>query len=213
MNFVKYSYCSRFYSRFLKEIFISKYTERTENNLNKVYNIFQIFGGDDEHWKIMRGSHNQPPDLIKTFNPQPTTLNTDLTFCPVRSRPDNLLDKITLYLSIYIPTILGPFITFIIGVVCLPFSSGWRSRGISPCSVLLLPGLILIHLSNYYINLVFADTHQNEFHYILVKYGLGFSFIILSPLLIIATQEQIRIGVKKTFKSTVLFAVQNKEKN
>ena len=152
----------------------------------------------------MRGSHNQPPDLIKTFNPQPTTLNTDLTFCPVRSKPDNLLDRITLYLSIYIPTILGPFITFIIGVVCLPFSSGWRSRGISPCSVLLLPGLILLHLSNYYINLVFADTQQNEFHYILVKYGLGFSFIILSPLLIIATQEQIRIGVKNTFQGRVL---------
>ena len=114
------------------------------------------------------------------------------------------MDRITLYLSIYIPTILGPFITFIIGVVCLPFSSGWRSRGISPCSVLLLPGLILLHLSNYYINLVFADTQQNEFHYILVKYGLGFSFIILSPLLIIATQEQIRIGVKNTFQGRVL---------
>ena len=140
-------------------------------------------------------------------------VSSDVSFCPIISKADNLLDKITLYLSIYIPTILGPFITFIIGVVCLPFSSGWRSRGISPCSLLLLPGLILIHLSNYYINLVLADTHQNEFHYILVKYGLGFSFIILSPILIIATQKEIRIGVKKTFKSSVLFAVQNKEKN
>ena len=179
---------------------------RTEN---KVSNIFQIFGGDDEPWKIRRGSHNQSPDLIKTFNPQSTTLNTDLTFCPVRSKPDNLLDKITVYLSIYIPTILGPFITFIIGLVCLPFSSGWRSRGISPCSLLLLPGLILIHLSNYYINLVLADTHQNEFHYILVKYGLGFSFIILSPILIIATQKEIRIGVKKTFNGKVLCNINN----
>ena len=171
-----------------------------------------MFGGDDDHWKIRR--NNQKPDLIQTFNPQSTnTLNTDLTFCPVRSKPENLLDKITLYLSIYIPTILGPIVTFIIGVVCLPFSSRCRSLGISPCSLLLLPGLILIHLSNYYINLVLADTQENEFHYILVKYGLGFSFIILSPLLIIATREEIRIGVKKTFKSSVLFAVQNKDDN
>ena len=137
-------------------------------------------------------------------------VSSDISFCPIISEADNLLDKITVYLSIYIPTILGPFITFVIGVVCLPFSSGWRSRGISPCSLLLLPGLILIHLSNYYINLVLAHTHQNEFHYILVKYGLGFSFIILSPLLVIATQKDIRIGVKKTFKSSVLFAVQKK---
>ena len=151
--------------------------------------------------------------MIKTFTPQTSSLNTDLTFCPVRSKPENLLDQITLYLSIYIPTILGPFTTFIIGLVCLPFSTRCRSRGISPCSLLLLPGLVLIHISNYYINLVFADTHKNEFHYILVKYGLGFSFIILSPLLIMATQEEIRVGVKKTFKASVLFAVQTKEDN
>ena len=130
--------------------------------------------------------------------------SSDISFCPIISKSDNLLDKITLYLSVYIPTILGPLITFIIGVVCLPFSSGWRSRGISPCSLILLPGLILIHLSNYYINLVFADTQQNEFHYILVKYGLGFSFIILSPLLILCCNSEIRIGVKKTFHGRVL---------
>ena len=171
-----------------------------------------MFGGDEESWKFTKGSRNQKADLVRSFKPQ-STLNTDLTFCPVRSRPDNLLDQITLYLSVYIPTVLGPVTTFIIGVVCLPFSSGCRSRGLSPCSLLLLPGLVTIHISNYYINLVLADTHENEFHYILVKYGLGFSFIILSPLLIIATQEEIRDGVKKTFKSSVLFAVQNKVDN
>ena len=172
-----------------------------------------MFGGEDESWKIRKGSHHQKADLIKTFNPQSTSLNTDLTFCPVRSKPENLLDQITLYLSIYIPTLLGPITTFIIGLLCLPFSSRCRSRGISPCSLLLLPGLVLIHISNYYINLVFADTHKNEFHYILVKYGLGFSFIILSPLLIMATQAEIRIGVKKTFKRSVLFSVEIKEDN
>ena len=149
----------------------------------------------------------------RNFKNPTETDKTDVSFCPIISSPDNLLDRITLYLSIYIPTILGPFTTFIIGLVCLPFSSRCRSGGISLCSLLLLPGLVLIHISNYYINLVFADTHKNEFHYILVKYGLGFSFIILSPLLIMATQEDIRAGVKRTFKSSVLFAVQTKEDN
>ena len=168
-----------------------------------------MFGGDEESWKFTKASRNQKADLVRSFKPQ-STLNTDLTFCPVRSRPDNLLDQITLYLSVYIPTVLGPVTTFIIGVVCLPFSSGCRSRGLSPCSLLLLPGLVTIHISNYYINLVLADTHENEFHYILVKYGLGFSFIILSPLLIIATQEEIRDGVKTTFHGRVLCKIETK---
>ena len=72
---------------------------------------------------------------------------------------------------------------------------------------MLLPGLIFLHISNYYINLFFAKTQENDFYFILIKYGLGFSFIIFSPLLIIATQEDIRLGVKKTFKSSVLCTV------
>ena len=48
---------------------------------------------------------------------------------------------------------------------------------------------------------------DDDFHFILIKYGFGFSFIILSPILIIATQKEIRLGVKKTFKGTVLCTV------
>ena len=72
-------------------------------------------------------------------------------------------------------------------------------------------GLIFLHISNYYINLFLAETQEDDFHFILIKYGLGFSFIILSPLLIIATQEDIRTGVKKTFKSSTLCAVKQQD--
>lgn len=144
---------------------------------------------------------------VKT-DPEPR-LNTDLTFCPVRSAPGDLLDKITIYLSIYIPTILGPILTFLLCIISLPFTSRCvpLSSSSSCCSSLLLPCLIILHLSNYYINLFLAETQDNDFYFILIKYGLGFSFIILSPLLIIITQEDIRHGVKKTFKSSVLCAL------
>ena len=72
---------------------------------------------------------------------------------------------------------------------------------------MLIPCLTVLHLSNYYINLFLAERQDDDFHFILVKYGLGFSFIILCPLLTIATQEEIRIGVKKTFKGTVLCTI------
>ena len=75
-----------------------------------------------------------------------------------------------------------------------------------------MPCLIFLHISNYYISLFLSDFQDNDFHFLLVKYGLGFSFIILSPLLIIATQDDIRFGVKKTFKGTVMCKVkENRE--
>ena len=131
-------------------------------------------------------------------------LNTDLTFCPVRAAPGDTLDKVTIYLSIYIPVLLGPILTLALCIISLPFSSHCLPSSSSCCSAMLLPALILLHVSNYYINLFLADTQHNDFYYILIKYGLGFSFIIISPLLIIITQEDIRLGVKKTFRSTVI---------
>ena len=143
----------------------------------------------------------------------PTGLQSDLSFCPVRSAPGDVLDRITIYLSIYIPTILGPLLTLLLCVVSLPFAQ-CRQSSSSPSSCwssALLPCLIFLHISNYYINLFLADSQESDFHFLLVKYGLGFSFIILSPLLIIATQDDIRVGVKKTFKGTVMCKI--KENN
>ena len=130
----------------------------------------------------------------------------------LRSPPGDLFEKITVYLSIYIPTILGPVLTVILCIISLPFSCKPSiSSSASCCSFLIIPILVLLHLSNYYINLFLSQTQENNFHFILIKYGLGFSFIILSPLLIIATQEDIRAGVKKTFKSSTLCAVKQQD--
>ena len=145
----------------------------------------------------------------------PSSLNlfkSDMSFCPMRATPGDVLDSVTIYLSIYIPTILGPLLTLILCVVSLPFAQ-CRQNSSSCWSTILLPCLIFLHISNYYISLFLADSQDNDFHFLLVKYGMGFSFIILSPLLIIATQDDIRFGVKKTFKSSVLCSVSAPDKH
>ena len=147
----------------------------------------------------------------KTPPSHSSLLKSDLSFCPVRAAPGDLLDRITIYLSIYIPTILGPLLTLLLCVLSLPLAK-CRQNSSSCWSSFLLPCLIFLHISNYYINLFLADSQDNDFHFLLVKYGLGFSFIILSPLLIIATQDDIRVGVKKTFKSSVLCSVSSADK-
>ena len=145
----------------------------------------------------------------RTLEPDPSMagLQSDLSFCTVRAAPGDTLDTVTIYLSLYIPTVLGPVLTLLLCLLSLPFSSSCLPASSSCCSSLLLPCLILLHISNYYINLFLADTQHSDFHFLLVKYGAGFSFIILSPLLIIAAENDIRLGVKKTLKSSVLCAM------
>ena len=140
-------------------------------------------------------------------------MSSDISFCVIRSP----LETITIYLSIYIPTILGPLLTLLLCVLSLPLAKcrqpvSTNSSSSSCWSSFLLPCLIFLHISNYYINLFLAASQENDFHFLLVKYGLGFSFIILSPLLIIATQDDIRVGVKKTFKGTVMCQVKENKK-
>ena len=136
----------------------------------------------------------------------------DISYCTIRAS-EGVFDKITIYLSIYIPVLLGPILTLLLCIISLPFSSHCLPSSSSCCSAILLPSLIILHVSNYYINLFLADTQHNDFYYILIKYGLGFSFIIISPILIIITQEDIRLGVKKTFKGKVLCKVEAAEKS
>ena len=138
-------------------------------------------------------------------------LKSDLSFCTVRAAPGDTLDTVTIYLSLYLPTVLGPVLTLLLCLLSLPFPSSCLPASSSCCSSLLLPCLILLHISNYYINLFLADTQHTDFHFLLVKYGAGFSFIILSPLLIIAAENDIRLGVKKTFNGSKLCKIQDQK--
>jgi hypothetical protein len=159
-----------------------------------------MFGEAEPH--ISKATTN----VTESFSLQ-TRGNSDLVFCPVRSQPGDTLDNITMYLSIYIPTFLGPVISIFIFIISLPFSHICSDNKVSCCSCFLLPSLVIVHLATYYTHLLLSDRlHLEEFHFIVVKYGVGFSFIIIVPFLVIASRPDIRLGVRKTFKSSVLCA-------
>ena len=133
--------------------------------------------------------------------------NSDMVYCPVRSQPGDTLDNITMYLSIYIPTFFGPVISFSIFIISLPFSRVCSEPGSSFCSSLLIPSLVIVHLVTYYTHLLLSERlHLEEFNFHVVKYGIGFSHILIVPFLVITTRPDIRLGVRKTFKSSVLCA-------
>ena len=131
--------------------------------------------------------------------------NSDMVYCPVRSKPGDNLDNLTMYLSIYIPTFLGPVTSLVIFIVSFPFSGMCSDKGSSCCSFLLIPGLVIIHLTTYYTHLLLSEKlHLEEFNFLVVKYCVGFSHIMLVPSLVIVTRPDIRLGVRKTFNSSVL---------
>ena len=63
--------------------------------------------------------------------------------------------------------------------------------------------------TRYATHLLLAErAHFSEFHYLVVKYGLGQSFIILVPFAVIACKSDLRKGMVTTFSSAVLCPVQ-----
>ena len=134
-----------------------------------------------------------------------TGRNSDVVFCPIRPLPDDTLENITLYLSVYIPTVVGPLFSTVVLLFSLPFLRGCDRCMRNFCSKVLLPGLVLLHLGAYCTHLILVEKLPlEEFYFLVVKYCGGFAHIILVPLLVIATQKDIRNGVRKTFKSTVI---------
>ena len=160
----------------------------------------QMFGEGEPHI-------SKPPPNTTDSSGLPPGRNSDMVYCPVRSQPDDTLDNITMYLSIYIPTFLGPVISIFIFIISLPFSRVCSERGVSCCSFFLLPSLVIVHLATYYTHLLLSERlHLEEFNFLVVKYGIGFSHILIVPFLVITTRPDIRLGVRKTFKSSVLCA-------
>ena len=93
-------------------------------------------------------------------------------------------------------------------VLTLPCTFAARTK-MNCGSCLLLPLLILLHLTTYATHLLLAEraAHLSEFNYLVIKYGLGQSFIIFVPFTMIACKSDLRDGVVTTFSSAVLCPV------
>ena len=95
-------------------------------------------------------------------------------------------------------------------MLTLPCTFASRSR-LTCGSCLLLPLLVALHLATYATHLLLAERADlSEFNYLVVKYGLGQSFIILVPFAMIACKVDLREGVVTTFSSSVLCPVQKR---
>ena len=64
-----------------------------------------------------------PPRRTLELDPSMAGLKSDLSFCTVRAAPGDTLDTVTIYLSLYLPTVLGPVLTLLLCLLSLPFSS------------------------------------------------------------------------------------------
>ena len=96
-------------------------------------------------------------------------------------------------------------------MLTLPCTFASRAR-LTCGSCLLLPLLVLLHLATYATHLLLAEraAHLSEFNYLVVKYGLGQSFIIFVPFAVIACKPDLRQGMVTTFSSSVLCPVQKR---
>jgi len=96
-------------------------------------------------------------------------------------------------------------------VLTLPCTFASRAR-LTCGSCLLLPLLVLLHLATYATHLLLAEraAHLSEFNYLVVKYGIGQSFIIFVPFTVIACKPDLREGMVTTFSSAVLCPVQKR---
>lgn len=133
------------------------------------------------------------------------TMPIGQVYCPVRAQPGDTLDTATFWLSTVLPTALGPVLSLALFLVTLPCT--WSRRDLRPScpGCLLLPALILLHLASYVTHFLLAERLQlEEFHYLVVKYGLGQSFTILIPFAILGCCPELRRGVRTTFSSAVL---------
>ena len=160
---------------------------------------FQMFG---------RESSEKAVTLPRTI--QSTSLksgrNSDVVYCPIRTKPDDILNSVAVYFSIYLPTLLGPVITFMIFIVTFSFVRKCPAWKVSSSSNLLLPLLIIVHLTTYSTHLLISEILQlKEFSFLLVKYCAGFAHIILVPIIAIITKKDIREGVIYTFRGQLIW--------
>ncbi len=74
----------------------------------------------------------------------------------------------------------------------------------------ILLSLTLIFCLTYPVHLYVAEVHlvnevgEDSFRFLMAKYGAGFLFVVLVPMAVLATEAEIRRGVKSVFGSAVV---------
>ena len=117
---------------------------------------------------------------------------------------DDILDYISIVITLICPLLLGPAILMCLTPfhLCTHTESPWDRP-----SPTFLVGIICSFVSTYILHLVVSEIFvEDSFMILLVKNTFGFLFLIIIPLLILATHDDIRKGVSRVFASSAMFA-------
>ena len=75
--------------------------------------MWKVFDNNLRFWQVFNDNSDETRDNVSSSTSNPTP--SDVSFCDIRSPPGDIFETISIYLSIYIPTIFGPILTFVIG--------------------------------------------------------------------------------------------------
>ena len=162
--------------------------------------MFQVFGDEI----VLDLADSDPDPLLSSLSTPEvgTARKPDLTYCHIRSSPSfGLLDYVTLFYSLFLPLSAGPA-----PVLLLCLLAPCSSRSSPPCSCLLLTaGLLLVYVATYSVHLLLATyLDLSTFMFLLVKYTLSFTFVLLVPIGALCCLPDIRQGIREVwFRSTV----------
>ena len=117
---------------------------------------------------------------------------------------DDILDYISIVITLICPLLLGPGILLCLTPfhLCKNAESPWDR----PAPTFLV-GIICSFVSTYILHMVVSEMFvEDSFMILVVKNTFGFLFLIIVPLLILATHDDIRKGVGRVFASSAMFA-------
>ena len=133
------------------------------------------------------------------------TRQEELTVCSVKTGVNDFLDYISLATALICPTVLGPALLLCVAPLYLCREVKGPTEKPSP---LFLFGLVLSYLSTYTLHMLVSEIYiTDSFTFLIVKNICGFLFLIIVPIHIIISQEDIRRGLGPVFGSSVICPV------
>ncbi|TRY61503.1 hypothetical protein TCAL_05713 [Tigriopus californicus] len=168
-------------------------------------------------------------DQLRTIAPSlGTPRGMDLTYCTVKTGVNDILDYIALVVALILPLIIGPGLVGVFQLIFAVFGRFFcQSSHLSQMDLGVAnnqnsffhkketPGLFagwgiiigftLVFALTYTLHMYVADVYiHDHFVFLLVKYCLGFVFVILVPVITLCLEKEIRHGITSVFGSAVL---------
>jgi len=154
------------------------------------------------------------------MDPKPTDdpSKRDLSYCTVKTGVNDLLDYISIAVALVIPLVLGPCVVGVLQGLFSVFGlfvcrsehlvqEDQPHRKEGPGWAIII-GFTLVFLATYplhmYISEVYLADDQSSFFFLLLKYCVGFLYLIFIPIITLSIQTELRVGIATVFGSAVM---------